>query len=79
MPIKKRSNNPPAVSLELTQDEADFLLRNCKANIQYSLLAIQKLDALDARRESFEKIVETTDYFKALMEKLKKAGANDAD
>lgn len=73
------SNNPPDFVLELTQEEAEFLMRNCKANLHYSLTAMTKLQEMDARRSSFEKLVEHTENFKTISDKLKKAGVPDAD
>lgn len=35
------TNNPPDVVLELTREEAEFLLRNCDSNITVGLASLQ--------------------------------------
>ena len=72
-----KSNNPPDVVLELTQEEADFLYDNCEANMVMGLEMIQKLGNSDMTndqiRPTAEKLSKTIDSFKAIRDKLKKA------
>ena len=62
------SNNPPDVILELTQDEADFLLKNCESNMAFALSAMQALEDM----KSLEKLVDLNEKFKNIRDKLKK-------
>lgn len=67
-------NNPPAISLELTLDEAQFLFDNCNANIRLTLTA---LNSMNFSREGAEKAVAMVESFKALREKLIKQGIKE--
>lgn len=74
------SNNPPDFTLDLTSEEAEFLMRNCRANIHYGLQALQALD-LDpnATEQGFIDIRDMLERFTALRDKLRAAGVPDAD
>jgi hypothetical protein len=69
------SNNPPDVALELTTDEARFLLDNCNSNIVFALNAIQQGEL---SRPSLEKLIALSEKFKGIRAKLIKAGVSDA-
>lgn len=62
-------NNPPDVVLELTRDEAQFLLRNCDTNIAFGLANLQTME-----RPAAEKLVGLIEQFKGLRNKLIKQG-----
>lgn len=78
--MDEKSNNPPDVVLELTNEEATFLLRNCRVNIQYGLDAMQAMD-LDPNTsdEFFAKMQEQLKHFTEMQNKLRMLGVTDAD
>lgn len=59
------SNNPPDVSLELTAEQAKFLLRNCDSNIAFALGSLQTVG-----RDTAEKMVVVMEQFKEIRAKL---------
>ena len=67
------SNNPPDVFLELTMDQAKFLLENCDKNISLGLSLVMQTES----REIAEKIVEVNEKFKEIREKLRNQGVRD--
>lgn len=69
------SNNPPDVILELTMDEAKFLLENCNSNIGFALNAIQNGDL---SRPTVEALVVKMEQFKAVRTKLLTSGVPNA-
>lgn len=64
------SNNPPYAELQLTQEEHEFLLRNCDSNITYALNTIQHGNL---QRATVEKLVAQMEQFKAVKHKLQAA------
>lgn len=71
------SNNPPVV-LELTKEEAEFLLQNCDKNIEFGLHFMVNAQAeggpmTPERRATVEKIIGVMEQFKALKAKTAKA------
>jgi hypothetical protein len=63
-------NNPPDVVLELTMEQAEFLLRNCDHNIGFALHILQN----NSDRASAERTVALTEKFKEIRNKLRKQG-----
>ena len=53
-------NNPPVI-VELTKEQATFLLENCDTNIGYGLNFLQSVS-----RETAEKLVEQMEMFKGI-------------
>lgn len=65
-----KSNNPPDVVLELTKEQAKFLLENCDSNITLALgLMMEVRD-----RSSAEMLISMNEQFKTIREKLKAQG-----
>lgn len=61
------SNNPPSgVTLELSAEQAKFLLDNCNANITCGLGALTVLKSYDL----LEKIITQIEHFKEMRTKL---------
>jgi len=73
------SNNPPDVILDLTAEEATFLLRNCQSNIQYGLQSLQAADIEGASNEFFVRMRDLIEQFSNIRDKLRNSGAKDAD
>lgn len=61
-----RSNNPPAVSLELTQEQAQFLMDNCDANLRIGIGAVMTCTT----REQAEPWINLNEQFHAIRRKL---------
>lgn len=61
-------NNPPVI-VEFTQDQAEFIIKNCDSNINFSLALLQ---AGLSRPES-EKLVSLIENFKAIKEAVEDA------
>lgn len=62
-------NNPPVV-LELTREEAEFMLRNAEANIAHGMCLLEQREKLS--EAGLHKVVELIESFKPLRAKLKK-------
>jgi len=60
------SNNPPDVILDLTFEEAKFLVENCEANLNLSLQVLPNLTS----RDLMEKLVNQMEMFKTIRKKL---------
>jgi hypothetical protein len=79
----KKSNNPPDVVLELTHEQATFMLENCLANkrlIMAMILSIAKeKSSIEEKREKSEKIARMNEEFSAIMELLRRAGAREKE
>ena len=63
------SNNPPEVVIGLSRADAEFVLRNCEANIITGLTLLQT----DLSRENAESIVKMNDHFKRIKDATKEA------
>ncbi len=61
-------NNPPAVILELTQEEATFILDNCESNIAMGLNLLQASTSEATAR----KVVDMMENFKTIRAKVQK-------
>lgn len=77
------SNNPPDVVLNLTHEQATFVLENCIANRHLALRMIMaigedKVD-VDEKRRRAEKFVRLNDQFGEIMKLLQHAGAKMRD
>lgn len=66
---ERMSNNPPDKIVELTQEQYDFLLRNCDSNIGFGLASLQGTTS----RASAEKLVALLEQFKGIKAALEKA------
>ena len=66
--MTKGHNNPP-ICLELTQEEAEFVLRNCDTNIQQMLAMLQQ----DISLGSQEKLGAMIEQFSAIRDKTREA------
>jgi translation initiation factor 2 alpha subunit (eIF-2alpha) len=77
------SNNPPDVILELTHEQATFMLENCHANRRLGLAMIMAIGAekisMEEKREKAKVYIELNDKFGDLMKLLRKAGARETD
>lgn len=62
-------NNPPAVVLELTKEEAEFLLDNCDTNIRMSLGMLTKVS-----QSTGERLIKLIERFKSIRKKLRNQG-----
>lgn len=82
-PINVQSNNAPDVLLELTHEEATFLLDNCQANTHLGLKMIMIIGGekgpLEEKREKAQKYVELNEKFHNITKKLRKAGAKEKE
>lgn len=67
------SNNPPDVVLELTHEQAQFLLSNCDQNIAVGLAGMQML----RDRDSLVKLVSLTEKFKEIRNLLRRQGVHN--
>lgn len=77
------TNNPPDVLLELTHEQATFMLENCLANRRLCLamvmgIADEKISIEDKQKKA-EKIVEMQEKFTELMQQLRRAGAREKE
>ncbi len=63
------SNRPPYAVVELTQEQYDFLMRNCESNMT---MALGLLTTTTSRTQA-EKIVALNEQFKDIRETLKRA------
>lgn len=66
---ERMSNNPPDKIVELTQEQYDFLLRNCDSNIGFGLAALQQTQD----RRSALQLVDLLEQFKGIKAALEKA------
>lgn len=78
-----KSNNPPDVILELTHEQATFLLDNAIANRRLCMQFIMQIaehskDIDDARKRS-EKFVDMNEKFGDIMSLLRRAGAREKE
>lgn len=64
------SNNPPFVSLELNQKQAEFLLLNCETNMRNALLILNARPS----RKAAEELIGLLEQFKEIVALLNKQG-----
>jgi hypothetical protein len=81
--VTQGTNNPPDVLLELTHEQATFMLENCLANRRLCLamvmgIADEKISIEDKQKKA-EKIVEMQEKFTELMQQLRRAGAREKE
>jgi hypothetical protein len=81
--VTQGTNNPPDVLLELTHEQATFMLENCLANKRLCLamvmgIADEKISIEDKQKKA-EKIVEMQEKFTELMQQLRRAGAREKE
>jgi len=73
------SNNPPDIVLNLTHEQASFVVENCDANTRMCLAMIMGIEdekiPLELKREKAEKIVAMQKKFNEIRDLLFKAGA----
>jgi hypothetical protein len=69
-----QSNNPPDVILELTKQQAEFLLKNCNSNIT---MGLKLIDMPDVSRGTLERAVALMEEFKAIRAMLVTQGITD--
>lgn len=74
----KLSNNPP-ISLELTTQEAEFLLKSCTSNVRLILGMLQTIAGSSGERQTAIKLIEANNLFIAIRRKLIALGAKDLD
>jgi hypothetical protein len=73
--MKSVSNNAPFATLDLDEDTANFLMKNCITNIRFGLAAIDGITS----RDLAEKLVEQMNYFKHLRDMLRLANPSIKD
>jgi len=66
------TNSPPDVSLELTHEEAVFLLDSCESNIDFGLRSLNLITSPDLLKKS----VDNMEKFKIIMKKLRAQGVS---
>ncbi len=75
--------NSPDVILELTHEQATFLLENCHANRHLGLKMIMAIaddkGTMEEKRERAQKFIELNDKFGDIMKLLHKAGAREKE
>lgn len=71
-----QSNNPPAAVLELTKEEADFLMANADVSVQQGLglLLANQQGGLHTDRAKLEQVVGMMELQRSIMKKLEKQG-----
>lgn len=62
------SNNPPEVIVELTLEQAEFLVCNCDSNIGFGLGAMESLQ----EEANLRKLVGLMEQFKAIKKAVQK-------
>lgn len=62
------SNNPPEVLVGLSLEQAEFIIKNCDANVQFALSRL-----MDVEEDTARKMVEQMEQFKALKSLVEKA------
>jgi hypothetical protein len=76
-------NNPPDVILNLTHEQATFMLENCLANRHLALNVIMSVSSEKISREeaikSTEKFVKLNEQFGEIMVLLRRAGAREKE
>jgi hypothetical protein len=81
--VTQGTNNPPDVLLELTHEQATFMLENCLANNRMCLALIMSIadDDLtrDEKMKKAQKITEMQDKFREIMKLLRRAGAREKE
>lgn len=68
------SNNPPAATLELTQEEADFLIANLDAGLQQGLGILTLVQDGTMSMETAHKAVALMEPMRSITKKLKDQG-----
>lgn len=63
------SNNPPFRTVELTEEQYNFLLNNCDANIAMGLQSLQAMESKDL----IVQMVGIIDQFKSVRDTLKRS------
>lgn len=63
-------NNPPQVIVELTQEQAKFVVANCDKNISFALGFI--MENQDTKREILEKLINMMEEFKGIKAAVEK-------
>lgn len=61
-------NNGPDLIIGLTNEQADFIERNCDQNITFALSALMEVE-----RPAAEKLVELMEQFKSVKKAIKEA------
>lgn len=78
-----KSNNPPDVVLELTHEQATFMVENCVANMNLCLTMIMQIgredSEIDEKRAMARPYVELNEKFVVLLQKLREAGAKEKE
>jgi hypothetical protein len=82
-PINRSTNNPPDILLELTHEQATFMLENCLANNRLCVALIlsyaeEDID-IELKRAKAEKITVMQNKFRDIMTLLRKAGAREKE
>jgi len=81
--VTQGTNNPPDVTLDLTHEQATFMLENCLANKRLCLAMIMGIAeekiSLDDKRKKAEKYDELNNKFGEIMHKLRRAGAREKE
>lgn len=68
-----QSNNPPHSVIELTEEEHEFLLKNCEANIVVGLNALTMVQRGELSVKAAREAMDLLEQFKGIRNKLKRA------
>lgn len=83
MSVAVRSNNPPDVTLELTHEQATFLLESGLANVRLGFAMIVALAdediSVETKRKRAEPIEEMREKFSEINRLLRRAGAREKE
>jgi hypothetical protein len=81
--VTQATNNPPDVTLELTHEQATFMLENCLANNRMCLALVMSIADEDLtqgeKMEKAQKITDMQDKFRDIMKLLRRAGAREKE
>lgn len=81
--VDLKHNNPPDVVLNLTHEQATFMLKNCIANSKLCLALIMGLAdeniSIEHKQAKAAPIVAMQERFRDIMKLLRDAGAKEPD
>lgn len=80
---QSQSNNGPDVVLNLSHEQATFMLENCDANIRLALAMVMGIAddkiAIELKQAKAQKFINLSDKFRDIKRLLQEAGAKEND